>query len=84
MKNQRIVIDLPQTLMTEIDEMSGEQGIPRSRLIAKMLSEKVRKKKHRRLKEAYDTVFDDEPVGREQLEMSHWLAQVGNEEGQEW
>lgn len=84
MKTQEIAISLPQTLVAAIDEMSRKQGLPRNRLIVRMLSEKVREENQRRLKEAYDTAFSDESFGREQLEMSHWLAQGDNDEGQEW
>jgi metal-responsive CopG/Arc/MetJ family transcriptional regulator len=84
MKNQKIIITLPETLVTKIDEMSKARDIPRNRLIRRMLSEKVREENRRHLKEAYDTVFAGESIRREQLEMSRWLAQGDNQEGQEW
>jgi len=36
------------------------------------------------IKNAYDAVFSDESVCREQLETAAWFDKMGNEEGQEW
>ncbi|MFP4033556.1 MAG: hypothetical protein ACLFRG_13530 [Desulfococcaceae bacterium] len=84
MNTQKVAITIPQQLVMEIDLMSREQGLSRSRLISRMLAEKVREENGKRLKEAYDRVFSDESICREQLETSRWLEEGDSEEGQEW
>ena len=84
MKTRKIAVVLPQNLLATIDAMCRKQGLSRSRLISKILSEKVREENKRDLKEAYDAVFSNESIRREQLETSNWLESGGIEDGQDW
>jgi hypothetical protein len=81
---QKVAITIPRNLVATIDTMSREQGLSRSRFIARLLSEKVQEEREKILKEAYDRVFSDESICREQLETSRWLEEGNSEEGQEW
>jgi hypothetical protein len=48
------------------------------------LGSKVADEKRRLLKEAYDRVFSDEKIQKEQIDTSKWLEGLGAEGGQEW
>ncbi len=84
MNAQKIAITIPTDLVIWIDNISKQSGKSRSRFISELLLEKISEHKKRNLKEAYDSVFSDESVCREQLETSAWLEKCGNDEGQEW
>ena len=84
MNTQKVAITIPRNLVSMIDAMSRKQGLSRSRLIARMLSEKVEEEKKQYLKEAYDLIFSDESICEEQLKTSKWLEHGDVEEGQEW
>jgi len=40
--------------------------------------------KERQLKEAFNSIFSDKAIRKEQLETSLWFDGAGNKEGQEW
>jgi len=84
MNAQRIAITIPTDIVVWIDNVSKRSGMSRSGFIAKMLIEKISEQKKHEIKQAYDSVFSDESVCREQLETSVWLENCGNDEGQEW
>ncbi|GBC61394.1 hypothetical protein DENIS_2354 [Desulfonema ishimotonii] len=84
MNTQKVAITIPKHLVMTIDTMSRQQGISRSRLISRMLEEKVAEEKKRLLKDAYDTVFSDESLCKEQLETVRWFEGADEGEGQEW
>jgi hypothetical protein len=48
------------------------------------LSEKIVEEKKQLLKGAYNKVFSDETMQKEQLDTAKWLEGTGNEGGQEW
>ncbi len=84
MNAQRIAITIPADLVVWIDTFSKQKGMSRSGFITKILLEKISEQKKGGLKQAYDSVFSDESVCREQLETAAWLENCGNDEGQEW
>jgi len=79
-----IAITIPTDIVVWIDNVSKRSGMSRSGFIAKMLIEKISEQKKQEIKQAYDSVFSDKSVCREQLETSVWLENCGNDEGQEW
>ena len=84
MNTQRIAITIPSDLVAVIDDLSRQKGVSRSRLISSMLREKVLSEKEKQVKQAYDRVFSDEFMIKEQLETSRWFEGAGSKEGQEW
>ena len=84
MNAQKIAITIPTDLVVWIDNVSKRSGISRSGFIAEVLLEKISEQKKQELKEAYDSVFSDESICKEQLRTAAWLENCGNDEGQEW
>ena len=70
MNTQKVAITMPAELVTIIDDISNQQGISRSKFISNALREKVLNEKERQLKDAYNRVFSDELIRKEQLETS--------------
>jgi len=58
---------MPEDLLREIDELSNQKGISRSRLISELLREKLIDEQNQFLRCAYDEVFSNEAVCREQI-----------------
>ena len=84
MNTQKIAITIPSDLVLIIDEISKQQGISRSRFISNVLRERMMKERDCRIKEAYDRIFSDELICKEQLDTSKGFEAFGNKEGQEW
>jgi metal-responsive CopG/Arc/MetJ family transcriptional regulator len=84
MNTQRVAITMPARLIKNIDMISREKGVSRSRFIALALAEKIDGEKKRLLKEAYDRIFSDEKILKEQVETAKWFEGAGSEGGQEW
>ena len=84
MNTQKIAISMPADLVAMIDIISKQKGMSRSRFISTVLQEKVLNEKERRLKEAYNRVFSDDSIKKEQSETSLWFDGTGNQEGLEW
>jgi len=84
MNTQKIAISIPMDLVFMIDEISKKQGISRSRFISNILREKMIYERSQRIKEAYDQIFSDETICKEQLETAAGFEAFGNTEGQEW
>ncbi len=84
MNTRKIAISLPTDLVSMIDEIVAKEGGSRSGYISCVLREKIEEKRRRMLKEAYDSVFSDDDVRREQLETARWFEGADLEEGQEW
>jgi len=84
MNPQKITIAIPTDLVTLIDTISKQQGISRSKFISNLLQEKISDERDRAIKEAYDRIFSDESIRKEQLETAVWLEGSGTREGQEW
>ncbi len=84
MNTQKIAISIPMDLVFMIDEISKKQGISRSRFISNILREKMIYERSQRIKEAYDQIFSDETICKEQLETAAGFEAFGSTEGQEW
>jgi metal-responsive CopG/Arc/MetJ family transcriptional regulator len=84
MTTQKIAISMPEDLIKDIDLISKTKGLSRSRYIASALGAKVADAKKGLLKEAYDRVFSDEKIQREQTDAAKWFEGADSEGGQEW
>jgi metal-responsive CopG/Arc/MetJ family transcriptional regulator len=84
LNTQKVAITIPKELIMLIDAISKEQGISRSKYISSVLREKVMQERDRNLQKAYDVVFSDDSVKREQLETAKWFDALEIEEGTEW
>jgi metal-responsive CopG/Arc/MetJ family transcriptional regulator len=84
MRTEKIAITIPSALLSVIDDIRSKRGVSRSKFITLLLREKVMDVQAREIKEAYDTVFSDESIVREQLETATWFEGSGKDEGQEW
>jgi metal-responsive CopG/Arc/MetJ family transcriptional regulator len=84
MNTQKVAITVPKDLIVIVDEISRLKGISRSKLISRLLSEKVQDEKDQQLREAYNRVFSDDAIRKEQLETAEWFEGSGNKEGQGW
>ncbi len=84
MNTQKVAITIPRRLLTMIDAASLEQGLSRSRYISNILKEKVDEDRNRSLKEAYDRVFSDDSIRKEQIETIRWFESIESKEGMEW
>ena len=84
MNTKKVAITVPKKLIATIDEISRLKGISRSKFISEVLSEKVRDEMDRQLRDAYDRVFSDDSIRKEQLDTAEWFEGSGNNEGQGW
>jgi len=84
MNTQKVAITMPKDLLAAVDAISREKGISRSRFISLTIEEKIASERDRTLKEAYDRVFSDDSIIKEQLDTAHWFQQAETKEGQEW
>jgi len=75
---------MPKNLVIMIDMISKQYGISRSRYISKVLHEKLTAEREQNLREAYNRIFSDSEICREQLETTKWFEGFGQNEGQEW
>ncbi len=64
---------MPRDLVAMIDDIRRQRGISRSKFIYGILSEKIQKVRKRCLKDAYDSVFSDESICKEQLDTTIWF-----------
>ena len=84
MNTQKVAITVPKDLIAIIDEISRLKGISRSKFISEVLSEKIRDEKDRQLREAYDRVFSDDAIRKEQIDTAEHSEGSGKDEGQRW
>jgi len=84
MNTQKVAISMPSELVVTIDGLIKKRGISRSKYIASVLQEKVQEERDRELKEAYDRVYSDEAIRKEQLETLRFFQGADSSEGQEW
>ncbi len=84
MNTQKVAITIPKNLILLIDKVSKERGLTRSRYITSVLSEKIVEERKQLLKDAYNKVFSDETIQKEQLDTARWFEGTGSEGGQEW
>lgn len=84
MNTEKVALTIPRDLLAMIDTISRERGISRSKFISTLIRERIRDEKNTHLKEAYDRVFSDDRIRKEQLETARWFEAGGSGEGQEW
>ena len=84
MNTQKVAITVPKDLIVIVDEISRLKGISRSKFISIVLSEKVRDEKDQQLREAYNRVFSDDAIRKEQIDKAESDEGAGNDEGQRW
>lgn len=84
MNTIKVAVTIPQDLVEEIDAMSKEKGISRSRFITEVIREKILDDRNLKIKKTYDRVFSDDEIREEQLETARWFQGLENTEGQEW
>lgn len=84
MTTQKVAISMPEDLVKDIDLIVKNKGLSRSRYIASALSLKVADEKRELLKQAYDKLFSDEKIQKEQRDTAEWFENAGSGEGQEW
>jgi metal-responsive CopG/Arc/MetJ family transcriptional regulator len=84
MNTQKVAITIPTELVTIIDAISKQRGISRSKFISNMLREKILDEKNKQIKDAYNLIFSDEKIRKEQVETASWFEGTGSKEGQEW
>ena len=84
MTTQKVAITMPTDLVAIIDDISRQNGISRSKFISTVLLEKVLVEKEKQIKGAYDRIFSEESIRKEQLETTTWFNWVGNKAGLSW
>ena len=84
MITQKVAITMPIDLVTKIDSICKSKKMSRSKFISITLREKVVGEKEKQIKEAYNRVFSDESIRKEQTDTALWFDGTGTKEGQEW
>jgi metal-responsive CopG/Arc/MetJ family transcriptional regulator len=84
MNTQKVAITIPKNLIVYIDKVSKKKGLTRSGYITSALREKIMEERKLLLKQAYDEIFSDEAIQKEQLDTTKWFEGTGNQGGQEW
>ena len=84
MNTQKVAITMPADLVKEVDEVSKKMGLSRSKYISVVLRERLLSDRENQIREAYNRVFSDESIQKEQLETTLWFDKAGGNEGQEW
>jgi metal-responsive CopG/Arc/MetJ family transcriptional regulator len=84
MSTQKVAITMPTELVAIIDDISRQKGMSRSRFISNILKDKILNEKEKQMKAAYNRVFSDALILKEQLETASWFEGTGNKKGQEW
>jgi metal-responsive CopG/Arc/MetJ family transcriptional regulator len=84
MNTEKIAISMPSDMVSIIDRIRTKRGVSRSKFIALLLREKIMDEQEREIREAYDRVFSDPAIAKEQLDTAALLNGTGKDEGQEW
>jgi len=84
MNTQKVAITMPTDLVKVVDEVSRKKGLSRSKYISVVLRERLMADRKNQIREAYNRVFSDESIQKEQLETALWFDKAGAKEGQEW
>ena len=84
MNTQKVAITMPIDLVAMVDEASRQNGISRSKYISIALHEKLLSERENQVREAYNRVFSDGLIQKEQLETALWFDSAGGKEGQLW
>ncbi len=84
MNTKKVAITIPISLVALIDQTAKLKGMSRSKFISTVLENQLLKERNEKIREAYDHVFSDPAIRREQLETANWFDGAGSLEGQEW
>jgi len=84
MRTEKVAITIPSDLVAAIDDIRSRRGVSRSKFITLLLRQKILDEQAREIREAYDRVFSDESVAKEQVDTAAWFEGSGRDEGQEW
>ena len=84
MSTQKVAITVPTELVAIIDGISKQKGMSRSKLISNILMEKILNEKEKQIKTAYNRVFSDVLILKEQIDTATWFEGAGSKKGQEW
>jgi metal-responsive CopG/Arc/MetJ family transcriptional regulator len=84
MSTQKVAITMPTELVAIIDDISRQKGMSRSRFISNILKDTILNEQEKQMKAAYNRVFSDALILKEQLETASWFEGTGSKEGQEW
>lgn len=84
MRTEKVAITIPSDLVAVIDDIRSRKGVSRSKFITLLLRQKIQDEQAREIKEAYDRVFSDASVAKEQVDTAAWFDGSGSGEGQEW
>ena len=84
MRTEKVAITIPSDLVALIDGIRSKRGVSRSKFITLLLRQKILDEQALEIREAYDRVFSDDSIVKEQLDTAVWLEGSGREEGQEW
>ena len=84
MHTKKVSLTIAEDIIALIDSVSRDMGISRSKYVSLVLRERLKEEKEREIQQAYDDVFSDDEISREQLETSKWFEGLENRKGQEW
>lgn len=84
MNTQKVAVTIPKKLVVMIDVISRQEGLSRSRYISRVLAERLAREQNKSIREAYDKIFSDTEIQKEQLKTANWFEGSGCAEGQEW
>ncbi|MEJ2220406.1 MAG: ribbon-helix-helix domain-containing protein [Desulfobacterales bacterium] len=84
MSTKKVAITVPTELVAIIDDISKQKGVSRSKLISNILTEKILNEKEKQIKAAYNRVFSDALILKEQIDTASWFEGTGSKKGQEW
>lgn len=84
MNTQKVAITIPNDIISVIDKISKKEGLSRSKYISLVLRDKIKEEYYKKLTSAYNDVFSDESIQKEQLETSEWFKRSGDNEGEAW
>ena len=84
MNTQKVAITIPNDIIAVIDKISKKSGVSRSKYISEVLRDKIKEEQGKKLTSAYNDVFSDESIQKEQLETAEWFKRSGDSEGEAW
>ena len=84
MNTQKVAITIPNDIIAIIDKISKKTGVSRSKYISEVLRDKIKEEQGKKLTSAYNDVFADESIKKEQLETAEWFKRSGDSEGESW
>ena len=84
MNTRKVAITMPADLVKGVDELSRKKGLSRSKYISVIIRERLISDRENQIRDAYNRVFSDESIQKEQLETALLFDGAGKKEGQEW